>query len=834
MTLDPLQKEDAINLALQISPKVLERVRKSDYDKAFCCRLVQSLGVGSAARIWGNPLALKLVFTALERSLTQSLSEVVLSIWTEGFPGQIQENSPNLKRHFDYVLGQLGDESSKIMLTLLSPFKDRVPKELSTYFDRLTALEVLPEHLLSSTESGILDGAESSQKLGRFHEILNSVVVKLEKAGFVIGIDNTQGGSEQWILHPLLPYILSPKVANFSALNTGRVMNAHADSHMARAKEWKSYSPIPIEDLRKEYLNFIGSFWRLSNPDGISVGIPAPWYLVNLLTSYEVGDDSSNPDMVIAVALCEDTLTRFQKASGNWERSLTADLIYRPSRDITEAKMEQEEHKKSNCPCQSLIALIVMAFEVKIYHSTRTTDEKALRAHLERPLELWKLHEKHFDDDFHYRINCGVGGNALMLVGSDYLDAFCAPEALESLTRAQKLLQDSLGTYPIFQHQLGMCKIYIARAKMLIANHGSRDPAIFHLREDELAQIVDEMWRSGPETVRPYAWHDVEERQIQAQGDLSMTDVLSVLAKDINDPGSQAEVFRKLRQVQLENLYPEMSTNFIPGQIQSKSLMALAASRAHDWKQAQRLNEDIIILQDQVEYGSKMERDLKKFEFHTLAAQAAHSGHVYTDEIQHLQKGYDILRSYELDHDTRYSTFKVLSMANEIPRDVSYQLGGLSPTAQALQLLTLLYDPTILDSGDVRKLSKNFQDIIRTDFSRRMNGTLFKAFWNNYCWDVSQRNFKPNFHIVGQEILIATGANDVEYAQLVFGDYWTAWLRIPAEVPNAADQGHAFDILWREFERAAFAPPELKKDFQWLDKKYEEHVSTASISVVGK
>lgn len=59
-------------------------------------------------------------------------------------------------------------------------------------------------------------------------------------------------------------------------------------------------------------------------------------------------------------------------------------------------------------------------------------------------------------------------------------------------------------------------------------------------------------------------------------------------------------------------------------------------------------------------------------------------------------------------------------------------------------------------------------------------------------------------------------------------------MRIPAELPNAADQGHAFNVLWREFERAVFAPPELRKDFQWLDKKYEENVSIASIAARGK
>jgi hypothetical protein len=58
--------------------------------------------------------------------------------------------------------------------------------------------------------------------------------------------------------------------------------------------------------------------------------------------------------------------------------------------------------------------------------------------------------------------------------------------------------------------------------------------------------------------------------------------------------------------------------------------------------------------------------------------------------------------------------------------------------------------------------------MIRADFTRRMDGTLFKAFWNNYCWDVGQRNFKPNFYIVGQEILIATGANIVKYGELIF------------------------------------------------------------------
>jgi hypothetical protein len=837
MTLDPLEKEDALNLAFQISPKVLERVRKSDFERAFCYKLVQSLGGNPSAEFfrdkdspwvqnWGNPLALKLVFASLERLPPQSLSELVLSLWSGGFPDQISEHSPGLKRHIDYLLSQSGDELSKIMLTILSPFKDRVPKNLSIYFDSLNALEVLQKPLLVSTEDDIIDVAESPQKLERFQEMVKSVIFKLEGAGFVIDTVH----HEQWIIHPLLPYILSPQVANLSVLNPERVMKAYADSYMARAKEWKSNSPVPIEDMGQEYLNFISSFWRLRNPEGISIGTPRPWYLVNLLTSYDVGDESSNPDMVIAVALCEDTLNRFQKSSGAWERSLTPDLIYRPSGGVSEVQMKLREHEKSNCPCRSLIALISMAFIVEIYHFVRASDEKALRVHLQRTLDLWDLHEKHFGDEFHYQINCGAGGNALMQVGSSYLMLFCAPEALNSLTRAQTLLQDSLAIYPMFEYQLGICKIDIARAELLIAKHGSRDQAILNFRQDELAQLVDKMWKSGPEAERPPSWHDIQERQMQAKGDSSIADVDSILARDISNPGSQAETFRKLRQVQLNTLSFETESNWIRGQIQSKSLMALAASRTRDWKQAQRLNEDILTLLDQVEYGSEMERRLKKFEFHIFAAQASFPGVAHAAVIQHLQKGYDILHSYKLVHDTRYSMFKVLSMANEIPKDISYQLGELSPIAQALQLLTLLYDPTILDSEDVRKLSKNYQDTIRADFTRRMNGSLFYKFWNSYCWDATVGNFKPSFPVAGQEFLTVSGADNVEYAQLVFGDYWKAWLRIPAEMPNAADQAQAFVRLSKETERAFFAPLELRKNFQWLDKKYEEHVCIALIA----
>jgi hypothetical protein len=120
--------------------------------------------------------------------------------------------------------------------------------------------------------------------------------------------------------------------------------------------------------------------------------------------------------------------------------------------------------------------------------------------------------------------------------------------------------------------------------------------------------------------------------------------------------------------------------------------------------------------------------------------------------------------------------------------------------------------------------------MIRTDFTRRMNGTLFDKFWNIYCWDKTLMNFRPSFPLAGQELLIATGANSVEYVNLVFGDYWKARSRIPAEVPIVADQAQAFALLSREVERAFFAPPELRKNFQWLDKKYEEHVSIASIA----
>ena len=506
MILGPLSKMDALNLAFEISPKILEKLRKDDYEKAICYKLAKSLG--------GNPLAIKLIFTALEHSLTRPLWEVIMSIWTEGYPGQIYGDSPTLKRHFDYFLSQAEDEPSKMMLTLLSPFKESVPKDLSIYFDCLTALEVLPGRLLGFAESSSLAEAESSQNLKIFEEMLNSLIVKLEEAGFIIDEikDKKDPGYSEipeqlerprlWTLHPLLPYLLSPKVTNFSAFNTERVIKAHADSYMARAEEWKSGSLISTIDLEHGYLNFISSFWRLRNPDGISIGAPAPWYLVNLLDGYDLGDEARKPEMVMAVALCEKTLSRFQKSSGDWERSLKADLIYHPTGVFSKAKMKIKEHNKANCPCWPLIALIVMAWRVESYNPAMTIGERSSRIHMQM-LDFWKLLEKHFDDDFHYEIICGAGGNALLVVGMSYLDSFLLLEALEFLTRAQKLLQDSLVTNPMFQDQLEVCRNQIAKTEMLIANHGSRDAAIVGLQDDELAKIMDKMWEPGPETGGP-------------------------------------------------------------------------------------------------------------------------------------------------------------------------------------------------------------------------------------------------------------------------------------------------------------------------------------------
>jgi hypothetical protein len=835
--LRPLNNKDALNLALETSPKILERIRKDDFEKAICYKLLDSLG--------GNPLAIKLIFPtlekalnrALEHSLPQPLWGVIMPIWTEGYLGQIYEDSPALKRHFDYFLSQAEDELSKMLLTLLSPFKASVPKDLSIYFDRLTKHEALPGRLLGFEESGSLADAKSSKKLKIFEDMMSSLIFKLEETGFVIDkfpkFSKQAERPEPWTLHPLLPYMLSPKLTNFSALNAERVIKAYEDFYMARAKEWKSNSPISTIDLEHGYLNFISSFWRLRNPDGISVGAPAPWHLVNLLDGYNFGDEASKPEMVVAVALCEETLIRFQKSSGDWERSLTADLIYHPTEVFPQAKMNIEEHNKANCPCWPLIAIIVLAWRVEAYHSTRTTDKNPSSIHIQRIIDLWKLHEKHFDDNFHYQINCGVGGNSFLLVGMGYLNSLLLTEALEFLTRAQKLLQDSLVTHPMFQDQLEMCRNQIAKTEMLIANHGSRDATIPDLHDDELAKIIDKMWNSGPEITKSSAPPDTHSRAKLVI--FSATDIQSALAKDISKPGSQAVFFEQLRQGQLGNLQTQVDNDWIRGQIASKNDMALAASRTKDWKQAQRLNEDILTLLDQVEYGSEMERQLKKFEYHIFAAQAAISGKVYAAAIQHLNRGYDILRSYELIHDTRYNKFKVLCMADELPKDVSHQLGGLSPIAQDLEILLLLYDPTILSSEYVLTRYKAQQDAIRTYFSKRMSGKLFKIFLDVYWLDRVTMQHRPTWTEAEAELQAATGANNLEIGQLIFADFPKAVQRRLKEAPqDKANQDRESDILYREMERALFAPPELRADFKWLDKKYEAHVRIARISTKGK
>jgi hypothetical protein len=656
MVLKPLQEKDALDLALEISPKVFETVRKSPKERAFCYKLAHSLE--------GNPLALKLVFSALERSLTQSLSEQIISIWTEGFPGHIYEHSLGLKRHFDYLLSQSEDELSKMMMMILSPFKDRVPKDLSIYFDRLTALKALPERLPGSIRSTFLGDAESSQKLKIFDEMVKSVIAKLEGAGFVTNTDHP----DHWFLHPLLPYILSSKSANSSILNTERVINAHAEFYMARAKNWETNSSILMNDLKEEYFNFISSFWRLSNSDRISFGTLKPLYLANLLMIYDTGDKASNPDMVVAVALGEEILNYFQKSSVDWECSLTANLIYRPSRVSLEPKMKEEEHRKHNCPCKPLIALIVIEQEVWCYHGRWTTDGKAFRVHLKRLLDMWKLYERCFDDEFHYQVNCGLGGVILFGVGTSHYTAFRLQEALESFTQAQKLLRNSLAIFPTFQDHLELCKMRISMIEMLLANYNSREPATIKLWEDEFTQLADKMWKDSPKI----GWHDKEKRQ--KRKDSSEEDIFSIIVKDICEPGSQESVLKRLRKRHLKRLEIEMNTQWIPGQIYSKISMAIPACRLHDWKQAQRLCEDLLNLLDQAEFGSEMESRMMKFQLHYQAANAAISGRAYEAAIQHLQKGYDIMHHYRLAYDTRYGMFNILNMANGLSIYVSHQL----------------------------------------------------------------------------------------------------------------------------------------------------------------
>jgi hypothetical protein len=817
MVLRPLANRDAANLALEASPKILERIRKDDFEKAICYKLLDSLG--------GNPLAIKLVFPALEQSLhraldhsvTRPLWELIMSIWTDGYPGQIYEKSPALKRHFDHFLGQVEDEPSKVLLTLLSPFKETMPKDLSAYFDTLTVHEVLPWRLLSNAESSLAQ-TERPQKLKIFEEIIRSLIVKLEGIGFAI---DKSPESPEWTLHPLLPYLLSPKANCFSDLNTERVIKAHADFYMFRAKEWKNKSTI---DLKHGYLNFIGSFSMLRNPDGISVGAVAPWYLVNLLGGYDVGDEASNPEMVMAIALCEEILLLFEKSSGEWELSLAAEAIYQPTGALPGTKMKIEDHKKTNCSCWPLVVLILMAWRVEGYHSTRKPNEESNRIHIQRILELWKLHEKHFSDDFHYEIHCGVGGISFLVVGMSYLNSFILVEALEFFMRAQKLLQDSLVTFPAYKDQLKMCRNRITKTEMLIANKGPRDAVILNFLEDDLSKIIGKMWKSGPETEGPSVPYDKKKRANLAT--YAATDIHSALAQDISEPGSRAVFFEQLRQGLLDDLQTQIDNDWIRGQIHSKSVLALSASRIKDWKQAQRLNEDILTLLDR-EYGPEMGRELK-FEYHIFAAQAALAGKVYAAATQHLQRGYDILQSYELIKDTRYNTFMVLSRAAELPKDVLHQLGGLSPIARDLQFLLLLYDPTILSSEYVLSKFKDQQDAIRTYFARRKSGELFKGFWNMYWLDQATMKYRPSWSEAEVELQVAIGASSLETGQLIFVDFPKAVHRISTEAPqNKAALDRESDILYREMEMALFAAPELRTDFKWLDKKYEMHVSIA-------
>lgn len=95
--------------------------------------------------------------------------------------------------------------------------------------------------------------------------------------------------------------------------------------------------------------------------------------------------------------------------------------------------------------------------------------------------------------------------------------------------------------------------------------------------------------------------------------------------------------------------------------------------------------------------------------------------------------------------------------------------------------------------------------------------------------------YRPSWTEAEAELQAATGANNPEIGQLIFVDFPKAVQRRLTEAPqNKADQDRESDILYREMERALFAPQELRNDFKWLDKKYEAHVSIARIAAKGK
>jgi len=90
--------------------------------------------------------------------------------------------------------------------------------------------------------------------------------------------------------------------------------------------------------------------------------------------------------------------------------------------------------------------------------------------------------------------------------------------------------------------------------------------------------------------------------------------------------------------------------------------------------------------------------------------------------------------------------------------------------------------------------------------------------------------YRPSWNEAEAGLQATTGANDPDLRQLLFIDFPEAEQRIIKETAqDKAGWAREYDNLYKEVERALFAPPELRINFKWLDKRYEAYVSFCRI-----
>ena len=663
--------------------------------------------------------------------------------------------------------------------------------------------------------------------------------------------------------------------------NEGHTEDHNGDRSSCQAEGGKV---TKLEVFEIEFANFITSFWlnmelvrkdhsRLFPMPAINVRIFSQLchcyckadssILQWICSKHLILDDpsqKSNGNFHISEKLCVDAAALVEELVPYWRSVAFKQKIRRLIRFRSSEMYYLVQHTLHGwCDCSNLQWGLELCQAVLSYHLTRSVDVSILSMHLTRCLKLWHVLERTFGDDLHRTIKerQEAGINLMASAGAISVMKKNLDEGEAYFRKALSFVDPT----PEYQTTVELSHLYLNHIATLKANPGNSDVSDESSKtlDREVMQLLSRLNEQAVGTnytlgalLAASQWADFPEAVHETHPELAMAlDNRHYLGE--KDDQRMLRVGRRDALLQdFEMLVSKDGLYTFSGQFYTHNSLAQEAADREDWNSAiYQYDQSLALL------------DREKFPANPTSKSDATSSVLILREIAALKAGnaeqafwsfrsaYNLLKSGPLSDIGRlnlfYALFQFVVLESATTENV-----GLSQSSLLIEFLSLLYDPKTFGSDHHRSVVHWYENRLpewRDWYAEIKSGIFLEELFTAYMIEKRGNKWKLSNTAQGKQVLKelknTIGAWSLSLESFLRDELIPALLRAIRALYDEGiiDDSVAYDEMSEEHqdmvqarrcevfgegEKVLFAPDEERKNFKWLNKKYEKSVSVSS------